>query len=93
MSRFFVLFKNRLTIYSLKMVPFTHDVKKMKGAVHKNRNIDATCKQALRPIYTEIFFDVCTTHRPESSVHVRSDELVDGHRRNTPDLNQRDHPT
>ena len=32
------------------MAPFTHNVKKIKGAVHKNVDIDATCKQAFRPI-------------------------------------------
>ena len=31
------------------MAPFTHDVKKIKGATNKNGDIDVTCKQALRP--------------------------------------------
>ena len=29
------------------MAPFTHDVKKSKGAAHNNDDIDATCKHAL----------------------------------------------
>ena len=41
---FFVPFKNGLN----PMVPFTHDVKKIKGVAHKkNGDIDATCKQTL----------------------------------------------
>ena len=91
MSPFFEPFKNGLNVVPWHCLYI--NIRKIKGAAHKNGDIDATCKQILRPSYTEIFFDVCTTHRPESSVHVGSDELVDGHRRNTPDLNQRDHPT
>ena len=29
------------------MVLFTHNVKKIKGAVYKNGDVDGTCKQAL----------------------------------------------
>ena len=45
MSSFFELFKNRLN--AVLSHPFTHDVKKIEGAAHKNGDIDATCKQAL----------------------------------------------
>ena len=43
MSQFFVPFKN--WIQCNPMAPFTQDIKKIKGAAHKNGDIDATCKQ------------------------------------------------
>ena len=48
MSPFFIPFKK--WVQYRPMAPFTHNVKKIKGAVHKKGDIDATCKQAFRPI-------------------------------------------
>ena len=31
------------------MVLFTHNVKKIKGAAHKNRDLDDICKRTLTP--------------------------------------------
>ena len=35
------------------MVLFTHIVKKIEGAVHKNGDIGSMCKRGLRPIYMD----------------------------------------
>ena len=45
-SPFFVPFKNGFN--GDPMVLFTHNVKKIKGAAHKNGDVDGRCKRGLR---------------------------------------------
>ena len=48
------------------MVPFTHIVKKIKGAAHKSGDIDGTCKQALKLVLGDVisFYGITYDRKP-----------------------------